>query len=117
MHDIVCALPFCTARPDSVEHRIQQEYGGGGVHGHCECGCVFCPCSLACSLVVFFFVCESADEKAPPLSSGPYVDSAVFDRLPAEAQPLFRHWLAREWVMTAEDAARAINVAAPQPRL
>ena len=47
----------------------------------------------------------------------PYVDSEVYDRLPRTVQPLFRHWVAREWVMSTADSRRAIYEPQPQPRL
>ena len=33
----------------------------------------------------------------------PFVRAAVFDKLPAEVQPLFRHWVDREWAQWGVD--------------
>ena len=43
-----------------------------------------------------------------PSGHWPYIRADVYDRLPADVQPLVRHWVDREWVMTQEDSEATI---------
>jgi len=43
-----------------------------------------------------------------PSGHWPYLKGEVFDELPASIQPLLRHWVDREWVMTREEAEASI---------
>ena len=45
-----------------------------------------------------------------PWGHWPFIVPDAFAKIPREAQPLFRHWCATEWVMTLDDAARSVAI-------
>lgn len=45
-----------------------------------------------------------------PWGHWPFVLPEAYEKIAREAQPLFRHWVATEWVMSLEDARRSAAV-------
>eukprot|EP01050_Picozoa_sp_SAG11_P018545 SAG11_NODE_2819_length_2940_cov_31.391059_5_plen_220_part_00 len=76
VHDAIVCNTVCSASPDSVEHRIQQEYGDGGIHGHCEC-CIRHYCLFGCRLDRATWTIGSTNKRAPVPSPPPLARRAI----------------------------------------
>ena len=105
-------IPRCAACSHTValwQHKAGQNYSEGN---RCFIGVKYIPSWLNIHIRRPNSVehrIQSEMLGVQPWGHWPFVTDDAYARIPAEVQPLFRHWLASEWVMTAEDAERAIR--------